>query len=95
MRLGKVAAVLCFAVAIFAMTAGLAVAGDGTNKRVALSDLLTEAYERSLTGDGDMGKVIERARFYQASSTLRIARNGWVSRLDRTGMVARAMALLS
>jgi thiamine kinase-like enzyme len=56
---------------------------------------LTEAYERSLTGDGDVGKVIERARFYQASSTLRIARNGWVSRLDRTRMVARAMALLS
>jgi aminoglycoside phosphotransferase (APT) family kinase protein len=56
---------------------------------------LTKAYRRSLTGDRDADGVIERAHFYQASSTLRIARNGWVSRLDRIGLVARAMALLS
>jgi len=43
--------------------------------------------------DGD--SVINRARFYRASSTLRIARNGWVSRLDRTALVAQAMALLA
>jgi aminoglycoside phosphotransferase (APT) family kinase protein len=56
---------------------------------------LTQAYRRSLTGGRDARGVIERAHFYQASSTLRIARNGWVSRLDRIGLVARAMALLS
>ena len=38
---------------------------------------------------------MKRARFFQASSTLRIARNGWVSRLDRMGLVAQALALLS
>lgn len=54
---------------------------------------LSTAYRHSLAGDA--AAVIARARFYQASSTLRIARNGWVSRLDRTGMVARAMALLA
>ena len=56
---------------------------------------LTNAYRDALDGEEDARKVIERAHFYQASSTLRIARNGWVSRLDRTGMIARAMALLS
>ena len=39
--------------------------------------------------------VVSRATFYHASSALRIARNGWVSRLDRMGLVAQAMALLA
>jgi hypothetical protein len=38
--------------------------------------------------------LIERARFYQASSTLRIARNGWLSRLERSALVVEGMALL-
>lgn len=56
---------------------------------------MANAYRRALpkgwVGDG----LINRARFYRASSTLRIARNGWVSRLDRTALVAQAMALLA
>jgi hypothetical protein len=56
---------------------------------------IAEAYRRALGADRDAERAIERAKFYQASSTLRIARNGWVSRLDRIGLVARAMALLS
>jgi hypothetical protein len=39
--------------------------------------------------------VVSRASFYHASSALRIARNGWVSRLDRMGLVAQAMVLLA
>jgi hypothetical protein len=34
-------------------------------------------------------------RFYQASSTFRIARNGWLPRLERTDLVAQALALLA
>ena len=40
-------------------------------------------------------ELVERARFYQAASTLRIARNGWISRKERLALVAQAMALLS
>lgn len=56
---------------------------------------LVDAYRRSLPEDWDSDSLLRRARFYRASSTLRIARNGWVSRLDRTALVAQAMALLT
>lgn len=56
---------------------------------------LCDAYCRALPADWDGEALVRRARFYRASSTLRIARNGWVSRLDRTALVAQAMALLA
>jgi hypothetical protein len=56
---------------------------------------LTSAYSKALPADTEVEALMERARFFQASSTLRIARNGWVSRLDRMGLVAQALALLS
>ncbi len=56
---------------------------------------LVDAYGQALPCGWDADVMIERARFYRASSTLRIARNGWVSRLDRTALVAQAMGLLS
>jgi thiamine kinase-like enzyme len=56
---------------------------------------LATAYSQALPTGTDVEALMERARFYQASSTLRIARNGWVSRLDRMGLVAHALALLS
>lgn len=37
----------------------------------------------------------ERVRFFRASSTLRIARNGWIPRIERTLMIAEALALLA
>jgi hypothetical protein len=55
---------------------------------------LTESYREALPDDWDAASLLERARFYRASSTLRIARNGWLSRLERTALVAQAMALL-
>jgi tRNA A-37 threonylcarbamoyl transferase component Bud32 len=56
---------------------------------------LTDTYRETLPDDWDAESVVHRARFYRASSTLRIARNGWISRLDRTALVAQAMALLA
>lgn len=56
---------------------------------------LIATYRQALPVDYDGDALIERARFYRASTTLRIARNGWVSRLDRTALVAQAMALLA
>lgn len=56
---------------------------------------LVSTYGQSLPPDWDADALVERARFYRASSTLRIARNGWVSRLNRTALVAQAMALLA
>lgn len=37
----------------------------------------------------------QRVTFYRAASTLRIARNGWLSRLERTALIAEALALLA
>jgi aminoglycoside phosphotransferase (APT) family kinase protein len=56
---------------------------------------MADNYRQALPADWNADTLVERARFYRASSTLRIARNGWVSRLDRTALVAQAMALLA
>lgn len=56
---------------------------------------LADAYCRTSPQCDDREALLERARFYQASSTLRIARNGWVSKLDRMALVAQALALLN
>jgi len=56
---------------------------------------LVEAYTESLPAGGDAAALLGRARFYRAASTLRIARNGWIPRLDRTVLVAQALALLA
>ncbi len=60
-----------------------------------LVDHLVSAYQRELPPEWNAEALKGRAVFYQATSTLRIARNGWVSRLDRTVLIAQAMALLS
>jgi hypothetical protein len=54
-----------------------------------------DAYLAGLPATWDQAALVERARFHRAASTLRIARNGWVSRLDRTALVAQAFSLLS
>ncbi len=56
---------------------------------------VVRTYSSALPDSWDGAALVDRARFYRASSTLRIARNGWVSRLDRTALVAQAMALLA
>lgn len=57
--------------------------------------LMVDSYRHALPTSWDGDALTDRSRFYRASSTLRIARNGWVSRLDRTALVAQAMALLA
>lgn len=58
--------------------------------------MLLDAYcERTACEGGAREQFTQRVTFFRAVSTLRIARNGWVSRLDRTAMVAEALALLA
>jgi tRNA A-37 threonylcarbamoyl transferase component Bud32 len=56
---------------------------------------LVNAYCEAMPTHWDCEALLRRAKFYQAQSTLRIARNGWVSRLDRTSLVAQAAILLA
>jgi aminoglycoside phosphotransferase (APT) family kinase protein len=56
---------------------------------------MVDTYRQALPADWNADAPVEQARFYRASSTLRITRNGWVSRLARTALVAQAMALLA
>jgi aminoglycoside phosphotransferase (APT) family kinase protein len=56
---------------------------------------LVDAYSDASTNGEDAKALLGRARYYQAVSTLRIARNGWASRLDRTALVAQSLALLN
>ena len=56
---------------------------------------LREAYCRFLPKNWDRKALLHRVQFYEAISTLRIARNGWLSRKDRLALVLQAFALLS
>jgi tRNA A-37 threonylcarbamoyl transferase component Bud32 len=69
--------------------------GGSVAEAVPFVQRLADAYCKVLPAHQDLGALLERARFYQASSTLRIARNGWVSKLDRMALVAQALACLS
>ncbi len=68
--------------------------GDFT-EGLAYSNHLAAAYCNELSSTWNLESLMYRARFYQATSTLRIARNGWLSRLERMALVIHAMALLS
>jgi aminoglycoside phosphotransferase (APT) family kinase protein len=68
--------------------------GGPSTEAARLVNHMLDAYQRAQGGGADAAAAVKRARFYQASSTLRIARNGWVPRLARTALVAQAMALL-
>jgi aminoglycoside phosphotransferase (APT) family kinase protein len=57
-----------------------------------LVEHLTSAYHQAVCAAAQ--SMHQRINFYQAVSTLRIARNGWLSRLERMMLVAQAMAML-
>lgn len=59
-----------------------------------LIEHLGDAYCCARSDDDEAAGIIERARFFRAASTLRIARNGWLSRLARMHLVVEAMGLL-
>jgi len=56
--------------------------------------LATSAYLAAVPREWDGAALLRRARVHQAGSTLRIARNGWLSREERVTLVAHGMALL-
>jgi len=62
---------------------------------LAFANELAGAYCNELVSNWNTDRLIHRAWFYQATSTLRIARNGWLSRQDRMALVVQALALLS
>jgi thiamine kinase-like enzyme len=69
--------------------------GGTVAEATSMLAVVEEAYCAALDATPDTGPLAERARFYQAISTLRIARNGWLSRLARTALVTQAMAILA
>jgi hypothetical protein len=69
--------------------------GGTAEEAEAFLQHLVQSYQLSLPPAWDRDALPLRARFFRASSTLRIARNGWLSRLERTALVAQAMALLA
>lgn len=69
--------------------------GGSVGEAVPEIDYVLAAYFDRLPADWDPELFLTRVQFFRALSTLRIARNGWVSRLDRTVLVAQALALLA
>lgn len=68
--------------------------GGDSEEADAYIETCFEAYlENSGTGF-DAESFQRRAKFYEGTSLLRIARNGWVPRLERMTMIAQAMAVL-
>lgn len=68
--------------------------GGNAEEARPLIDAFMQVYGRSMSKLDDAGALLERSRYYRAITSLRIARNGWLSRLERTQLVAQAMALL-
>lgn len=69
--------------------------GGSAAEALPFLERLQAVYLSALPADYNFRDLELRVPFYQALSTLRIARNGWVSRLHRTALVAQASALLS
>jgi tRNA A-37 threonylcarbamoyl transferase component Bud32 len=69
--------------------------GENGAEIATVEDTLFLSYSNALDSNLKQDSIYERVRFYQASSTLRIARNGWISRMDRLALVTRALAMLS
>ncbi len=69
--------------------------GGSIAEALFVTEHLKHTYTKTLPSERNTQGLLDRARFYQAISTLRIARNGWLSRMDRTALVLQALALLS
>lgn len=70
--------------------------GGSVAEALPLVEHVIDAYFRA-AGHADETReaFTQRVRFFRATSTLRIARNGWVPRVERMAMVAEALALLA
>ncbi len=69
--------------------------GGNIQEAAPLLDHFLKQYGQAITGVRDPAPILTRSRFYQAVSALRIARNGWLPRLERMHLVAQAFALLA
>ncbi len=69
--------------------------GGDSDEAEDLIEHFFAAYCRAACLTDESEALRQRATFFRASSTLRIARNGWLSRLERTALVAEALALLA
>ena len=69
--------------------------GGDMAEAAAFGEYVQEVYGKSLSTTSSLDALLRRARFYQAASSLRIARNGWVPRKDRLRLVGQAFALLN
>jgi thiamine kinase-like enzyme len=69
--------------------------GGQGEEAAAVVERLYGAYLALVESEEEAAALRRRARFYQASSALRIARNGWVPRLARMALVGQAMGLLT
>lgn len=68
--------------------------GGNLGEASPLIEHLIEEYAQTAAKTFDTEALFERARYHRAITSLRIARNGWLSRLERTQLVAQALALL-
>ena len=69
--------------------------GGNYSEGISFANKLAASYCDEFNKNGNSERLIQRARFYQAASTLRIARNGWLSRNERLALALQAFALLS
>lgn len=69
--------------------------GGNFSEGISFANALAAAYCKEASLNWNSDSLVHRARFYQASSTLRIARNGWLPRKDRLALVLQAFALFS
>jgi tRNA A-37 threonylcarbamoyl transferase component Bud32 len=68
--------------------------GGDSVEAEALIATCFQAYVENRGAAFDAASFRMRARFYEGASLLRIARNGWIPRLERMTMVSQAMAVL-
>jgi len=69
--------------------------GGNFTEGQSFAQQLAEKYCYYLPSNWNPIALLHRAQFYQATSTLRIARNGWLSRIDRLYLILHAFSLLS
>lgn len=70
--------------------------GGSTAEALLLADHVLDAYFQAAEFTStERAHFVDRVTFFRASSTLRIARNGWVPRVDRLALTAEALALLA
>lgn len=69
--------------------------GGSTEEAIPVAAHFKKTYCNSLSGESNCALLLKRTKFFQALSTLRIARNGWLSRLERTSLVTQATVLLA